>query len=102
MSALVACHACDRHVRAHEAACPFCSARREVTAPRAALARVSSPRLSRAALFLAGAAAASTTIAGCGPSNPVYGGPPVSVDGGAPMPDAAAPAAPVKRPTGGW
>jgi hypothetical protein len=60
---LVVCVACDRFVRASEHCCPFCGANRtpthsiDVVAPR-----TGAPRLSRAALLLAGTAA----VTACG------------------------------------
>ncbi len=57
---LVSCAACARHVRADEAACPFCGA------------TVTKARTARAATTLA-AAAAVALVQGC------YGGPPPGV-----------------------
>ena len=73
------CPFCTRHVRASEAACPFCAGAldagwgaRPATAPEA---RIKGP-LSRAALLFMGAAAA----AGCGEAVAVYGPGPVKED----------------------
>ena len=67
MSLLVMCRACARHIRSHEASCPFCRAPAAPSA--AALSPAPSPRrlrgearLSRAALVLAGLGA----LEGCG------------------------------------
>lgn len=88
------CLRCARHVRDTDAICPFCGARMLPSAPRP---RHDAPRLSRAALLLAGAAAVSacgkTTDTGSTSSSgtsvdrvpaPAYGGPPPAfVDAGA-------------------
>jgi hypothetical protein len=59
---LVPCPSCKRHVRAAEAACPFCSS--ALPEDLAAGAIPSAPRrLSRAAAFVFGA---SLAVAGCG------------------------------------
>jgi hypothetical protein len=60
---LIPCPACSRHVRASDAACPFCAA---------ALDRPSSGpgQAARVAVALAAALAASASLAAC------YGGPP--------------------------
>jgi hypothetical protein len=65
MSHLVPCPECRRHVRVHEAACPFCGAALELSAlPAPALPTL---RLGRAALFAFGATlAASVAASGCG------------------------------------
>jgi len=71
------CESCGRHIRVSEDACPFCdgvtsSAFRAQRAPAAP-----NKRLSRAALFMFGAASA-TAGAGCSSSasvTPVYGAP---------------------------
>lgn len=56
MSELNPCPSCNRHVRAADVVCPFCSAPQPSRSPRAeALPR---PRLNRAAIFAAGAALA--------------------------------------------
>jgi hypothetical protein len=52
------CAACARHVRTDDAACPFCGA----SCPERAAAPSRFPRVSRAALFAAGA---SLALAGC-------------------------------------
>ncbi len=54
MAHLIPCDACARHVRATDAACPFCGARVPPSAPHA----LPTERLSRAALFVFGAAVA--------------------------------------------
>jgi hypothetical protein len=65
------CESCGRHIRVSEGACPFCDA---ATSPsfRARSAPVApSKRLSRAALFVFGAASATaaTAIVGCSSSS---------------------------------
>lgn len=103
MSRLAVCPGCARHVRVTEVACPFCG-----LAFDAAFARTPSPRrpvgrLSRAALFAIGSAAAVTAI-DCSSSSTdqstfepddtfdgasqasLYGGP--AIDSGASVPDA--------------
>ncbi|MFO0605425.1 MAG: hypothetical protein U0324_19750 [Polyangiales bacterium] len=79
---LVPCEACGRHLRARESRCPFCLADR---APRD-VAEPAPPRLSRAALMMAG----SIALSGC-PLAVRYGGPPPSA---APAQVAPPPAAP--------
>ena len=70
MSCLAPCPTCNRHVSAHEAACPFCAAALPDTF-RCQPARVPpSGRLSRAAMIAAGAALMS---ASCSTAVPVYG-----------------------------
>ena len=64
MSELVPCPACARHVRKHEAACPFCNA-------ELSLAHLPSPlmprsRLGRAATFAFGATLAGAALVACG------------------------------------
>lgn len=60
---LVVCGACDRFVRVSEARCPFCGAHRQPTTSTSPVApQVGPPRLSRAALLLAGTAA----VTACG------------------------------------
>jgi hypothetical protein len=97
---LLPCPSCDRHVRASEAACPFCAAALPVALRSSQpLPRSPATRLSRAALFALGTSAAAlaaacggttapSTFAGADAADeggqqpqPVYGGPPV--DGGA-------------------
>ncbi|HEY3817096.1 MAG TPA: hypothetical protein VGL81_07995 [Polyangiaceae bacterium] len=51
----IACENCARHVRAGDAACPFCGARAPVARPVRTIAQ----RLSRAAMHAAGAAGAA-------------------------------------------
>jgi hypothetical protein len=66
MSCLAPCPACDRHVSAHETACPFCAAVLPETF-RCQPARVLPPgRLSRAAMIAAGAAL--VTVQACATS----------------------------------
>ena len=68
MSHLVPCPACHRHVRAHESTCPFCAAALPAAPAAPALP---TGRMSRAAVFVAGAAvagAAATGAAACGGS----------------------------------
>ena len=89
---LVPCDACGRHLRAHEFCCPFCDARR---APSEAVAEAPMPpRLSRAALLVAG----SMVLAGC-PMAVRYGGPPPSMQQPPPAADATpAPTQPAPAP----
>lgn len=64
MSDLVPCPACDRHVRKHESACPFCSVELSLQhLPPAALPR---SRLGRAATFAFGATLAGAALVACG------------------------------------
>ena len=66
MSCLAPCPACNRHVSAHEAACPFCAAALPETF-RCQPPRVGPPgRLSRAAMIAAGAAL--VTVQACASS----------------------------------
>ncbi len=72
---LVTCHACARHIRASEGACPFCHAL-NIAPPQAR--PTPTQRLGRAALFAFGAAVStSVALTGCSESS-------------APTPDAAA------------
>jgi hypothetical protein len=66
------CPGCSRHVKRGEALCPFCGATASVDIGPT---RTIAGRLSRAALFAAGAvgAAVATTDCGAGPQ-PAYGG----------------------------
>lgn len=64
---LTPCDACGRHLRTHEARCPFCLAARAPAAP----VDDRPPTRSRAALL----AATAFTLAGC-PLAVRYGGPP--------------------------
>lgn len=105
---LVPCAMCARHVRASEAACPFCRSPIAVAPPRA----MPTQRLGRAATFAFGAAIATSAI-GCGTSttpedagtdayfgtfDAAYGGPPHD---GSVAPDTfAAPDAGVSPPYG--
>jgi hypothetical protein len=66
---LVPCEACGRHLRARESRCPFCLA---VRAP-CDVVEPAPPRLSRAALVMAG----SLALSGC-PVAVRYGGPPIT------------------------
>lgn len=80
---LVPCEACGRYLRARESRCPFClTARAPCDVPEPA-----PPRLSRAALAVAG----SIALSGC-PVAVRYGGPPITA------PSAPAPAAPDASP----
>lgn len=111
---LVPCPACSRHVRAADAACPFCAApverAGEPTNPAAggAVGAVGT----RAQLFLGAltvAAIATASAVGCSPPphavGPVYGSPAPryepEADAAAPGPDAA-PAAPPVAPAGAY
>lgn len=62
------CESCGRHIRVSESACPFCDA--TTSSSFRALAAPAAPgkRLSRAALFVFGAASA-TAVAGCSSSS---------------------------------
>ncbi len=80
---LLPCPSCTRHVRASEEACPFCAAVLPQALPASALPRSPGARLSRAALYALGAAAAA--VAACGGQSdtgvvPAYGAP--AVDSG--------------------
>jgi hypothetical protein len=75
MSCLAPCPACNRHVSAHDAACPFCAAALPETF-RCQPARVApSGRLSRAAMIAAGAALMSASCSNAAPPVivPLYG-----------------------------
>ena len=63
---LVPCSGCSRHVRAHDAACPFCAAPVAPAFERTA----SAPSATRVVVALAAALTASASLAAC------YGGPP--------------------------
>ncbi len=83
MSELNPCPSCNRHVRAADIVCPFCSAPQPSRAPRveAALPR---PRLNRTAMFAAGAALASMSMAACSSTtNPADAGTDGASGGGA-------------------
>lgn len=82
---LVPCAGCGRHVKAGEAACPFCGG-----APSEPIARpLPSARLGRAATFAFGAALAAAT-AGCSGSHPRDDDGGVEHDAAVPvLPDAA-------------
>ncbi len=104
---LVACAECSRHVRASEAACPFCGAPLATALRTSAPRRVPGTRLSRAGLaaFGVGVVVAPIALAGCAESAQmaVYGGPPpelldqASPDGGA-RPASSTSAAPSAAP----
>jgi len=107
---LVTCEECSRHVRASEAACPFCGAAIATALRTSAPRRAPGMRLSRAGLVAVGAfaVAAPIALAGCAESAQmaVYGGPPPELvdqqapDGGArPTPSATPSAAPKPLPT---
>jgi|SRR5580658_9072266 hypothetical protein len=67
------CVECSRHVKQSDATCPFCGATRS---PRFDLApaRTAAARLSRAALFTAGALGVGATTADCSMGQALYGG----------------------------
>jgi len=102
-SHLVPCPGCSRHVRAREAACPFCQAALPDTVRASSPPRRVVARLSRAGMIAAGATAAAIAVTGCGGSDAAppadagemfdasYGGPHYEEDSGA---DAIADAAP--------
>jgi hypothetical protein len=73
MSPLALCPGCSRHVKRTDPACPFCAAPLDAV-PSAAAFDEESPRISRSAMILAGAA----MVAGCNLTQPanIYGGPP--------------------------
>ena len=77
MNALIPCEACRRHVRAGDAACPFCDAPNECT--RVAPVGTTT-RLGRAAMFAfrTTTVVALSTLGACGDGGPapVCGGPP--------------------------
>lgn len=67
MSDLVRCEGCERHVRSHEAACPFCGHARQAGSASNTRSRLSTTsRAARMAFALASVA----TLSAC------YGGPP--------------------------
>jgi hypothetical protein len=72
-SRFIPCGACARHVKQADATCPFCGAATPRAAQPAALSAVG--RLSRSALFAAGAVGAALATTDCSSSQPVYGGP---------------------------
>jgi hypothetical protein len=85
------CPACARHVKCGDRVCPFCAA----SVPEAALcATVVSARMSRSALFAAGAMGASIAITSCANTNTTYGVPPyfLEEDQSSPPPWAPPPA----------
>jgi hypothetical protein len=64
MSDLVPCPVCDRHVRKHESACPFCAAKLSLAhLPPPVLPR---NRLGRAATFAFGATLVGASLVACG------------------------------------
>jgi hypothetical protein len=77
MSSFVPCRSCARHVKQSDATCPFCG--NEVSRVSIS-ARVSVGRLSRAALFAAGAAGLALATTDCGSAQSSYGGSPCPVD----------------------
>ncbi len=104
---LTACPSCSRHVKGGDSKCPFCG--NKVLRANASVARVVAGRLSRAALFAAGAAGLAITTTDCGSDPqplPPYGSPPCcevfppdaapedasvdAADGGVSTPEAAA------------
>jgi hypothetical protein len=80
-SSLYPCPSCNRHVRAHERACPHC----EVTLSNSdvpALAPRTTARLGRAAML---ALTTGASIVACGVTRtPAYGAPDIPVDSGPP------------------
>lgn len=87
---LTPCDACGRHLRTHEARCPFCLAARAPASP--VEDRV--PTRSRAALV----AATAFTLAGC-PLAVRYGGPPPESIAPAEAPPPVAPARATSAPS---
>jgi hypothetical protein len=90
MNYLLPCVACDRHIRANETYCPFCSHRSKPgSAPPPPL--ILDVRLSRAALFAFTALFGTSFAVACSSSSGgLYGGPPTHnppIDGSA-NPDA--------------
>jgi hypothetical protein len=83
MSALVPCPSCNRHVRAGESACPFCSASLSHPACEGRCSSAHGRRLSRAALFAMGGAALLGAACGSGVVAPPYGAPPPPPDSSA-------------------
>jgi len=104
---LLACPACQRHVRSSEAVCPFCAASIPISFKDAPPPRAPTRRLSRAALYAFGATSltlatacsgsvtdvedndASADVApdqGVGPT-PSYGAPGMPIEAGPPEPD---------------
>ncbi len=98
---LVPCTGCSRHVRLSEPHCPFCGSGLPSEAELPPLVTPPQGRLSRAALFAFGAAAAGVVaVSGCGDDSsvPLYGAPAdtgAAFDSGTPdaSPDGAADAA---------
>lgn len=87
MSELIICPACERHVRAGTARCPFCGSA-EVSGRSAAPRSEGQPAPPRIAALALGAALAA---GGCSSNDPqpahpnpvtIYGGPPVVMDAG--------------------
>ena len=70
---LTPCPSCSRHVRRHEAACPFCGA--AISLEGASPRRAPVERLGRAAIFTFGAAIATSGAACTGSVVPMYGAP---------------------------
>ena len=69
MAGLMACPNCQRHVRSHERACPFCESALSLSEPIAELRLLS--RLDRGRLVTIGAALSAAGIAlGCGGAAP--------------------------------
>lgn len=64
MSELVPCTACDRHVRKHESACPFCGV--ELSLAHLPPPALPLSRLGRAATFAFGATLAGAALVACG------------------------------------
>jgi hypothetical protein len=83
------CPGCSRHVKRGDATCPFCGAS---ASAESSPTRTLAGRLSRAALFAAGAAGAAVATTNCSAQSD-YGGPPVihteDSSAGDAVPDAA-------------
>jgi hypothetical protein len=73
------CPSCARHVKQSDSRCPFCG--NEVPPVNAPSARVAVGRLSRSALFAAGAAGLALATTDCGSMSSDYGGPPCPANG---------------------
>jgi len=79
----VPCPSCARHVKQSDSTCPFCG--NEIPNVIVPARRVAAGRLSRSALFAAGAAGLALATMDCGSAQSSYGGPVVctSADGSA-------------------
>jgi hypothetical protein len=78
---LLLCTDCNRHVRATETSCPFCSAQLDFS--QATPPRLISGRFSRTAALALTASLGAVALVDCGSSHPEYGAP-------SPIPDASA------------